>query len=100
MGQNNKRTSVKSIVLNDVKIESNSVIADAFNDYFATVAEKLESQMPVADGISPCSFMPNQLNSFYLHPVTQDECIDVISRLKNTGSGMNYISVKLIKNVK
>jgi hypothetical protein len=48
MGQNNKRTSVKSIVLNDVKIESNSVIADAFNDYFATVAEKLESQMPVA----------------------------------------------------
>jgi hypothetical protein len=83
-----------------VRLDSECVIGNAFNDFFSTVAEDLNRDIPESDNISPCSLITPQPNSFYLYPVDRDECLNIISNLKNKGSNLYNVPVGLLKAVK
>ena len=46
MGKSKVRSTVKSITVDNVKVTESQKIADFFNDYFSTVAEKIEADLP------------------------------------------------------
>jgi exonuclease III len=98
-GRNN-RTPVRSLNVDDTLLSTEQDIANAFNHYFSTVADELEIKIPASDNVSPCSQINQQINSFYLYPVSCEDCLNIISDLKNTSYGVNSISVKLLKSVK
>ena len=99
MGKSKVRSTVKSITVDNVKVTESQKIAHSFNDYFSTVAEKLEADLPQSNYV-PIRPLNSPTNSFFLYPVSPDECIKIISSLNNTTYGINNISTKLLKSVK
>lgn len=97
-GRRNKtidRLSVNNVIIND-EIE----MARIFNNYFAKVAINLEGDLPTpSDNTSPASLVPSNESSFYLYPVTPEECIRIVSKLKNVSYGKDCVSTKLFKRI-
>jgi len=95
-----RSSKIESVIVDGEELSSEISIATAFNNFFSTVAGTIESTLPPADNISPCSLISRQRNSFYLFDVNTEEVIRIISNLKNTSYGPNGISVKLFKIIK
>ena len=78
-------------------------IADAFNFYFSNVAKKLDDEIPNLgrsndfEGVLDDDINPN---SFFLYPVTKNECENLISHLNDTYYGLDSLSGKMFKKVK
>ncbi|KAI3381853.1 hypothetical protein SNEBB_006345, partial [Seison nebaliae] len=91
------RDSIKSILIDDGDVTDSRVIAEHFRDYFSSVALDLDASIPVAT-ISPISYMKtNVVQSLFLRPVSNNECIEVINKLKSVHCGTNDIPADLIK---
>ena len=74
-------------------------IARHFNEYFASVADNLDAQIETSN-ICPLAYVNvNVASSLFLFPVTTDECISIVSNLKNTKYNQSSIPVFLIKDV-
>lgn len=93
------KKSIKQIVVDNNIINSKLDIANNFNNYFATIAIKLDSKLPQRQEVAPLPDNSPQ-NSFYLRPLSYDDCIDIISKLKNKNTGINNITTSLIKRTK
>ena len=78
------------------EITSPGDIAEVFNDYFNTIAQNLASNIP-STNLNPLSFIPFNPNSFFLRPVTNQECIEIIENLKNSKTDYNTFPVYLLK---
>ena len=89
---------VKSIIVDSNVINSEVEVAEAFNNFFSNVASDLEEKIPPSDNLPP-QISPLR-SSFYLFPLTNQECINVISSLKNRRSDLDSVSVAMLKNVK
>ena len=96
---NNTKKRIKEIVV-DNKIYNSSIdIANNLNNFFATIAEDLDKKLPPPiENIQLPNLSPQ--HSFYLRPISNDDCIDIIAKLKNKNNGINNITTSLIKRTK
>ena len=80
---------------NSVEYHEDADIANAFNEYFCSVAQNLDSELPIGT-TDPISFLPSRNNhSMFLPPIREDECSKIISSLKKVKQDINSISVNL-----
>ena len=69
-----------------------------FNDYyFSSVAAQLDALLPPTDTNIPVDFY--QVNSFFLLPLTVDECSKIIHKMKLTKTGVNSMPVSIFKSI-
>ena len=98
-----KRTIKPQFIIDNVKITNRRIIADEFNKYFVSIAEKLNDNICNATGSATITELPNFtdylskscMNSIYLHDCTIDEVHCIINDLQNGKA--SDIPVKLIK---
>ena len=95
-----KGNLIETITVNGVDLRSSLDISNAFAEYFSGVADSLEQNLPPHDGTSPLINVQPMLNSFSLYDVSVDECISIISNLKNTSYGLDHPSTSMLKNIK
>ena len=95
--KNYDKKYIKSIVWNGLEYSGDVEVANAFNDYFSTIARDLEISLPITN-VDPLSFINYaSSSSFFLSPVTNFECSTIIKNLKNTSQTKNSISVGVLK---
>ena len=100
IGQGSKGSNcIGSVIKDCVEVRDKYEIATAFNEHFATIAHKLERELPPPDDESPASIVPARPNSFYMCPVTPEECERIIIGLKNSSYGRDDISSRLLKYI-
>ena len=97
LGKHSDRKKVRNLIVNEIEITDGKLIAEEFVNYFSTVATKLDQQTPPPDLSYTTFFNPSQPNSFFIKPVTVDECVRIISNLKNSKNDVNTVPVYLLK---
>ena len=93
-----KNNSILKILHEDREIFDDFEMSEIFNNYFVSLAENLESKLPLTTG-SPLSYVNSNNNSFFLSPVSSFECSSIIKSLKNSYQNINNISIKILKEV-
>ena len=89
--------SVKSLLMNNAEIFDDLGKANVFSDFFSNIASKLDEALPNHAG-SPIDYVTNHVGpSLFLRPITQSECSNIISELKNKSCPRDTLSVKLLK---
>ena len=97
MGTKKSDTSVKELIINGLSYTDDLEIADKFNEYFTQIGSNLDADLPPSN-TSPLSWMPSSHNrSFYLSPVSEQECRKFIAGLKNSRTSKNVLPVHLFK---
>ena len=94
--KNSAKQPLRSLVNNNV-LNSYTEIAEAFTNFFGTVASDLENEMQPTDGSSPTANIISQCNSMFLFPVTGKECYKIMMKLKNSKTSTDQISMKVMK---
>ena len=96
-----KKVVKPSIVIDNKKITDRRVIASEFNNYFNSIATKLNESIINID-LSDCRFasfedflMPTNKSSIFLEDCTQDELLEIISQLDNNKA--SDIPIRVIK---
>ena len=88
----------QNIVINNKTITDPKTIAEAFNEYFASVGSKLAQTIPHVNKSYIAYLTRPQCTSFYINPTTTKEIEEEISKLNtNKASGPYSIPVKLLK---
>ena len=86
-----------------IKTQNSGITADNFNEYFASIASNLVSEIPVSDAnpVDNLNHIQRPPTSFDFAEVTFNEIRDIINNLKNkTSRDIFGINVNLIKSVK
>ena len=97
IGKTSNKNSIKRLVVNGNIIDNNIDISSKFNDFFSSVANDLESKIPISLN-QPSYFFPiPRQNSFFARRVSVNECSIIISKLKNTKYCLNSLPVKILK---
>ena len=98
----NKHTIKPSFIINNERIVERRLIAQEFNNYFASLASNMNKKfsnlgdIPLENRLEFQNFMPqSHLNSMFLYDCTTDEVSKIISDLENGKS--SDIPVKIIK---
>ena len=92
------RRNINSIIVNDCEVVDEEVMADKVNSYFSSIALQLKQNIPNNTDFSPCQFINfNNINSFFLAPITIDSCKKIISQLKNSSFGRDTMPTSIIK---
>ena len=100
MGCTNKKNIIDSITFAGKEFSEHCDIAEQFNEYFGSVASKLDNLLPEPE-ISPLLYMgPPKPNSFYLFDISEAECAKIISKLKVTRTAPNVMPVRIFKQLK
>ena len=86
---------IKKLVNADKVITDNTQIAETFNTYFVSIAEKLKNQIDPPNHIS-CK-IPTVPNSIFIEPCTPFEINDIIKKLRN--SSTSDYKTQIIKHV-
>lgn len=85
------------ITFSNETLSSNTEIAEAFNNYFCNIAEKL-SQSIAPSNTSFKAYLPEPVPySLFIRPTTIQEVESVINNLKLTSPGYDNIDVKIVK---
>lgn len=81
-------------------IQDPNKIASEFNNFFATIGENLEHQLPQSS-TDPLDFLNDidMRDQLSLEPVSCQNVLDIIQNLNNTGPGADDISGKLLKQL-
>ena len=89
------------ILIDNTESTDCKFIANAFNDFFANIGQKLASSVTPAN-VSPMTFMPpSQEDSIYLSPTTKLEIEEDINHLNSTKATRPFsISTKILKLIK
>ena len=99
MGKNKLKTTTDLKLLNDgTELSETQDVVDSFADYFSTIGQNLESNLPRTN-FSPYSNLTRNPRTFALFPTTPNECFHIISKLKLTSSDINSIPVQVLKSV-
>ena len=95
LGLNIKKTNIEKIIVGDEECKNPCDIANHFNEYFCSIAEDLDALLPPPTNSRNC--VRNQLNSFFLSPLTVSECQKLINSLKLTKTNIDTIPVRIFK---
>ena len=77
----------------DGKILTDKIqIANSFINFSINVGNHLDSNLK-HNKLSPCSYITENPRSFYLYPVTVDECEKILAKMKRNKADINVIPV-------
>lgn len=95
MLKNDKPEISKKFIVNGELTTEKEVIAQYFIDYFASIPNAINAQLPTSD-LDGLAHVVNQPQSMYLHPSTADEIGEIILSLKNSSAEQDII-IKVLK---
>ena len=93
------KSKIDRILVNGELITDELIIAKAFNNYFSNIAKTLDNDIPELDSDENDNLIVHN-HSFYMFPVSKNECENIIASLNNTNYGQNSIPTKILKKVK
>ena len=99
MGTKKSKKEITCILDGEVELTSTDDIVNKFANFFSTVGTNLDLNL-VQNDLSPCANVCRNPHSFQLFPVSPDECLKIISKLKCTRTSINQMAVKIFKSVK
>ena len=91
---------MKAIIVNNNEISDNAEIAEHFNNYFADIANTLDSTIPTTIDSPYQSLTQNHQASVFFRSVTAAEVCEITAKLKNTASNINEIPVAIFKRIR
>ena len=96
-----KRNDAISLNINGKLNSDNKIVADSFNRYFTTVAQKLIDKLGPTTKHFRDYLINHNPTSFFLDPVTPEEVNDVIANRDENKANDSYdIAPKLIKMIR
>ena len=98
--KSNDKSNVPYLCINGKLVSDNKTIANSFNTYVTTIAQKLKEKMK-SSSVHFSNFMHNNNpQSIFLDPVTPEEVNDIIANLDESKANDSFdIPIKLIKLV-
>ena len=73
-GNSKNKEQIIKLMNDDGEILTDKIqIANSFIDFFTSIGNRLDSNLD-HNNLSPCSYITENPRSFYLYPVTVDEC--------------------------
>ena len=93
-----KMPSVSQIKLNNKVIDIPKKVVEAFNNLFVNIGPNIEKNIPINPIIKPEQYLKNrnQFNFLIAH-ISNEEILDIISKLENKSTGPQSIPTKLLK---
>ena len=98
MGRNGTKSDITCLMNNDLLLKDTSQIVEHFSEFFSTVGSDLENSLQHTE-LSPVNYINRNPHTFFLFPVTHDECIKIIAKLKLTTTDKSQIPVKIFKSI-
>ena len=98
MGRKKNKREIITLLDGTTELVDEGDVANKFADYFSTIGQNLDSNLQNST-VSPYQHVNRNSHSFYLFPVTVDECQKIISKLKLTSTDLNQTPVKIFKSV-
>ena len=92
----NSQCEIPLLKHNNLEYSNSLSISDIFNLYFNNIASEIERSIPVV-GVDPTILVPKNNFSVFLRPITIDECLGIISKLKNSKPDLHNLPVYLLK---
>ena len=97
LSKNIKSTEINKIICNNSSYTNSIDIATVFNNFFCSIGEKYDSDIPESD-LDPCQYIKiNHPSYFFLEPVSPLEVGFHIRNLKNSKQDINSISIQILK---
>ena len=88
---------IKSIIFNNSTYTDTFEIASIFNDYFCSIGEQFELNIPTVN-VDPCEYLKvTHSNSMFLEPVSSNEVEYHLRNLKNSKQTLDSVSVPILK---
>ena len=87
--------------INGIQSNNPKQIAETFNNYFSTVAQKVDSLIPPTNNVFKDYLKNPNINSFFIQPTDADEVNKLICTLDpKKSNGPNSVPTKLLKLMK
>ena len=100
LSKNTNARNIISIITNNETVTDSAAIAECFNDYFSSIAQSLDSNILQTDTSAFNYVTQNIQSTFFFTPVTAQDIVPIISKLKNTSSNVSNIPPRILKHVK
>ena len=93
-----KNTFLPKLVINNIDVTGDQNIANAMNDYFCNVGQKIHNNIPHVAGHFN-DYLTNKIReTFFLSAITEAEILRELSKLnENKSSGPDNLKPKLVK---
>ena len=98
MGQNSKFSKVNELIVDGISYKSDVEISNKFVEFFSNVAAKLNENLSPPTTL-PSTYLPNVTSFFKFFPFREFECIKLINRIKNTKTDVNFVPVRIFKQI-
>ena len=99
MGKDKKKQDIVTILDGTTELTQAQDIVNKFADFFSSVGQTLNNNLETTES-SPLTHVDCNPHTFFLNPVTPEELLKVVSKLKITITDKNHIPVKIFKSIK
>ena len=95
---NNRYANINELMKNDTHITNPKEISDVFNDFFINVGFGSNENIHTIPATHFSDFLPLPYSkSIYIYPITSEEILFLIGKLKNNFPGYDEIPAKVVK---
>ena len=99
LNSKSRKAQVPKINYDNRVLHTPRSVATAFSNYFSTIADDLDRDIPRADK-EPLDYLgPPYQNSFYVAPCTPNEISSLLQSFPNKGCCTNYIPIYIYKKL-
>ena len=89
---------MKELKVNGQSITNSNVLADEFNNHFATIGPKLASEIPSQCNNSHLEYLTSTNERFQFRPTTTNQVLSLLNKLnKSKATGVDKISARLVR---
>ena len=99
MGSSYTKHDIIEILDGDNLLTETQDIVNKFADFFSNIGQNLDLNLET-NNYSPCRYIDRNCRTMFLHPVTHEELLKLISNLKLTKSDKSNIPVRIFKSIK
>ena len=99
IGKGGQRLCNTQFLIDDVLVTDKNVIANRFNEFYSNIGPSLAQTIPVSHKNPEDYLKGNYVNSMFLNPVDEVELCNVMSKLRNSASGLDNLRPEIIKRV-
>ena len=95
-----KNSNINKIIVDDVPITDNILIANKFNEYFSNIGPLLSSSLPITTQNFEDYLPPPSERSFFMPPISEATMLNyILSTKPKLGHDVNLISMRTLHDV-